>query len=103
MAVRRHRLNPFKLLCLVLYGDYDFVSWAAEGQVELRNGPMARLMRVPNSRLKEYLEWLSHWNYIESLETDEYGVSRFQVNVPARWSDKLNASSFLLPEEMGEL
>ena len=49
--------------------------------MELRNGPMARFVRVPNSRLREYLQWLEDWNYIEELDFS-YGKSTFKVVPP---------------------
>ena len=83
-TVRKHRLNPFKVLCLLLYGDYDFVRWTDTGHIEIDNGPFARHLRVPNHRLKEYLEWLAHWDYILELDTDNYGVSTFKVVIPEK-------------------
>jgi len=81
-TVRKHRLNPFKVLCVLLYGECSFVTWTELGIVEVRNGPFARLLRVPNYRLKEYLEWLAHWSYITELDTDTYGISTFRISIP---------------------
>lgn len=81
-VVRRHRLNPFKVLCLVLYGNYEFLLVGQDGLISIENSPFARILRVPNCRLREYLEWLAHWGYIRDLDTDTYGISKFRVTPP---------------------
>jgi len=79
-GTRRHRQLPFKVMCLLLYGDCDFITWDGT-RVEVINGPLARTLRVPNSRLREYLEYLQVWDYIEELDFS-YGRSTFRVCPP---------------------
>lgn len=54
----KRRLNPNKILVLLLYGDYAFVERKGNGRVRIRTGALARFVRVPNARLKEYILWL---------------------------------------------
>jgi len=68
MATRKTRLNPMKLQCLLLYGSYSFVEYHGQGRLSFPIGQFARLLRVKNSHLKEYLEWLEERQLIESLE-----------------------------------
>jgi len=84
--LRKHRLNPSKVMLLLLYGNYQFVHSGEEpGKVLVEIGPFARLIRVPNSRLKEYLEWLNHWSYISNLEFS-YGKASFEITPPTRFA-----------------
>lgn len=81
---RKRRLNPYKVLCLVIYGNYEFITWNGIDKVELRLGPLARLIQIQNYRLKDYLYWLQDFGYIEDLKYD-YGKAWFRVIVPERW------------------
>lgn len=47
----------------------------------MRIGEFARLIRVPNSRLKSYLEWLSYWGFISDLEFT-HGRAEFKITFP---------------------
>lgn len=78
--IRRHKLNPFKVMMVLLYESHDYIRWS-DKRVTVRNGPLARRLKVPNSRLREYFEWLAHWNYIEGL-TFVYGKSSFEIVIP---------------------
>ena len=78
--IRRHKLNPFKVMMVLLYEEHPYISW--DGQVvTVKNGPLARRLKVPNSRLREYFEWLHHWKYIDSLSF-VYGQSSFSIVLP---------------------
>ena len=65
---RQHRLNPSKLLVLFLYGDYPYMSVEHKSddvkKVTIRIGGFAKLMRVRNSHILEYLEWLEQMGFI---------------------------------------
>lgn len=65
---RRQRLNPSKLLVLLLYGTYDYlevVSVDAESKkLTLHIGKFARLLRVKKAHIGEYLEWLDQMNFL---------------------------------------
>lgn len=81
----KHRLNPSKVLISILYGSYSSVH-NEEGDVRIEIGPFARLIRVPNSRLKEYLAWLASWDYISNLETNKK-YATFTVSRPNLWKN----------------
>jgi len=67
---RRHRLNPFKILVLLLYGDHSFVLWADDGQTATLYIPdFARFLRVPGDRFREYLVWLQDGGYLSMLNS----------------------------------
>lgn len=76
------KLHPFKLLVLLIYGTYSNVQWR-EGSVKMKIGPMARLIGVPNSRLKEYLSDLARMGYLQDLDLG-YGVATFTIRLPPR-------------------
>lgn len=79
-TIRRHKLNPFKVMMVLLYESHDYIRWS-DSRVTVLNGPLARRLKVPNSRLREYFEWLAHWEYISDLEFS-YGKSQFQIQMP---------------------
>ena len=81
----RHKFNPFKIMCVLLYGDHPFIRWDQD-RVVLGNGSMARLFKVPNSRMREYLEWLEKMGYITELEFS-YGKSEFRIVIPPQLSN----------------
>lgn len=76
------KLHPFKLLVLILYGDYTTsLEWTATARCRLRIGHFAGLMSVANPRLKEYLEELQRMRYIGGLQF-EWGYATFRVIPP---------------------
>jgi hypothetical protein len=66
----------------MIWGRYSYVEWMGN-TIEVEIGPMARLLRVPNSRLKEYLQWLETNGYIESLIFTR-GRASMDINLPDR-------------------
>ena len=72
MASRQQRLNPSKLLVLLLYGTYPYCDVTAFGEdakkLTLKVGKFARLMRVRNSNIVEYLQWLDEMGFITVVE-----------------------------------
>jgi hypothetical protein len=61
----RHRLNPYKVLAILLYSRVaPVIRLGGEGQVVVRIGPLARLLHVPNARLHEYIKWLEKHNFL---------------------------------------
>lgn len=83
MAIRKNRLNPFKVLCTLLYSDLEYIHWD-KLTCRVPVGKLARQLRVPNSRLKEYFAWLEHWRYLRDVDTSERGFVTLTVNVPPR-------------------
>lgn len=67
-------------MMVLLYEQHPYINWS-DKRVVVRNGPLARRLKVPNSRLREYFEWLAHWKYIDKLKF-EYGKSTFEVVMP---------------------
>jgi hypothetical protein len=76
---RQHRLNPSKLLVLLLYGTYPYCTVTAlddnRRQLTLEVGPFGRLMRVKNIHILEYLEWLESMNFITITSSDSKTVT----------------------------
>lgn len=82
MGPRHRRLNPFKLLCVILFAETDFITWNSRA-VSVRLGPLSRITGYPNYRTREYLLWLEFNQYISDLEL-KYGSATFTVNLPQR-------------------
>ena len=74
---RRDRLNPYKILCILLYQARPDVVWQ-EDIVLIKTGPFARSLRVPSSRLREYLSWLEEYGFISDLQL-KYGRAIFAI------------------------
>lgn len=68
MEKRKKRLNPSKLLILLMYGSYPYleVNFKDDNTRELilDIGSFARLMRVKKQALVEYIDWLDMMGYI---------------------------------------
>lgn len=65
--IRRHRQNPMKVLVILLYARHTWITNQGGGRVKVSLAPLSRLLRVPSSRLREYLEWLEQLGYLEEL------------------------------------
>jgi len=65
---RQQRLNPSKLLVLLMYGTYSYLEvTTVDGETKklvLDIGKFARLMRVKKIHIAEYLEWLDDMNFL---------------------------------------
>lgn len=83
---RQLKLNPFKVLCLILYGSYDFIVWE-EDYAEISIGPFARLLQVKNDRLKEYLQWLHSFEYLNEVHFVR-GTAFIRLRIPERLIDE---------------
>lgn len=79
------RLTPYKILTMVLYGSYDFVSWSGE-RVTLKNGPFSDFFGLHPHRLKNYLNWLEEMTFIKNLSR-EWGTTSFEVVIPPRLAE----------------
>ncbi len=71
---RKKRLNPSKLLVLLLYGSYPYMK-VEQGsndlvRITLTLGKFAKLMRVRKSHVVEYLDWLDKMQYISIVDND---------------------------------
>lgn len=72
MVSRKTRLNPSKLLVLLLYGTYPYLDVKDfsnnSKKLILDVGKFARLLRVRNSDIVEYLTWLEQMSFITIIE-----------------------------------
>lgn len=82
----RTKLQPYRLLTCILYGDYSFVEWKSSTRVKIRNGAFSRMLRVSNSKVREYLRYLQDLGYFSDLNTD-HGWAEFTVRFPPRRGD----------------
>jgi hypothetical protein len=78
---RQRRLIPFKVLTVLLYGQFDCIKWTSSESVTLKLGPLSRLLGIPNYRLRDYLRWLESNFYLSDL-TFTYGVANCKVAPP---------------------
>jgi hypothetical protein len=69
---RKTRLNPSKLLVLLLYGTYPYLDVeAVDGgskRLTMTIGKFANLMRVRKDHIMEYLAWLEEMNFITIIK-----------------------------------
>ncbi len=86
----RLRLVPFKILSLLLYGDYPWLQLDAQGLVVAKLGQMARSMRVSRDRLGEHLQWLVDHGYINELHLGRF-EARIRLATPPALVDQLGA------------
>jgi hypothetical protein len=75
------KLHPFRVLALLLYSQQDYLVRLGEDTVEVRVGPLARSLRVPNYRLKGYVDWLKRAGYLEEV-THEIGYFTARLKYP---------------------
>lgn len=80
---RQRKLNPYKVLCVILFADTDFITWTSEALVSVKLGPLSRSLGLPNYRVREYLIWLENNQYLENLDLS-YGKADFLVRLPKR-------------------
>lgn len=77
----QRKLIPFKVLVNILYGESEHIKWVAPTSVELRLGPLARRLGIPNYRLRDYLRWLHECGFISNLDL-QYGKASLNVHIP---------------------
>ena len=92
MASRQQRLNPSKLLVLLLYGTYPYCDVTQFGgaakKLTLQVGKFARLMRVRNSNIVEYLQWLEEMGFITVVELSNKEATVI-IEIPTLFSSKV--------------
>jgi hypothetical protein len=77
------KLHPFRILILLIYGNYSWAEWTGD-DVSLVPSQLTRTLRVSRRRLKEYFEWLQKHAYISDLREDGRRIA-FTVTRPERW------------------
>lgn len=80
---RQRKLNPYRVLCVILFADTDFITWTSPEVATVKLGPLSRSLGLPNYRVREYLLWLEHNQYIANLDLS-YGQADFSVLMPQR-------------------
>lgn len=81
IGARRLRLVPFKVLALLMYGSYEWLTIAEDGLLEAKLPQMRRTIRVCSETLRGQLEWLQQNNYIEELQLSR-GRAKFRLKTP---------------------
>ena len=81
IGARRLRLVPFKVLALLMYGSYEWLTIAEDGLLEAKLPQMRRTIRVCSETLRGQLEWLQENNYIEELQLSR-GRAKFRLRTP---------------------
>jgi len=76
----RNRLIPYKLLIILLYGEFPFIS-RNEGSITLYLGPLSRHLRVSSSRLRDQIDWLLINRYFSSVAMSR-GVAVVDLKLP---------------------
>ena len=72
---------PFKVLALLMYGSYEWLTIAEDGLLEAKLPQMRRTIRVCSETLRGQLEWLQSNNYIEELQLSR-GRAKFRLKTP---------------------
>lgn len=90
---RKKRLNPSKLLVLLLYGTYPYLDVETLGpgskRLTLDIGRFARLMRVKNAHIGEYLQWLEEMGYLTITGCTEKHIS-VVMETPTLFSNEVS-------------
>lgn len=77
-STRKTRLNPSKLLVLLMFGSYPYVEVTSlssgSKKLTLTIGKFAKLMRVRNAHIVEYCQWLEQMNFIDIVSIDKTTV-----------------------------
>ena len=72
---RKTRLNPSKLLVLLMFGSYPYVQVKpldnGSRKLSVTIGKFAKIMRVRNAHIVEYCQWLEKMNFVDILSIDE--------------------------------
>lgn len=76
----RNRLIPYKLLVIMLYGQFPFIS-RNEESVTLYLGPLSRHLRISSSRLRDQIDWLLTNRYLSSVAMSR-GVAVVDLRLP---------------------
>jgi hypothetical protein len=88
---RKKRLNPSKLLVLLLYGTYPYLEVEAidgvSKRLTLHIGKFAKLMRVRKEHIQEYVSWLETMGFLVVTGQDRYHITVI-VDIPLLFKDR---------------
>lgn len=87
---QRLRLAPFKILSLLLYGEYSWLQPEAGGLLHVQLSEMARDMRISRDRIRDHLMWLAEHNYVREVEFT-HGRATIRLEVPPVLDNVLGA------------
>lgn len=73
--------NIYKILVMMMYGNYEWMRRVGKGFVELRTSPMSKFLNIKPASLRDIFRWCEQYKYINKLEIG-YGYARFRVPIP---------------------
>lgn len=82
----KQRHTPYKILAMLLYGKYPWMELKAGQGAEpttytVALGPLASMLRVNASKLREYLTWLEEHQYLSEVSFS-YGEVELTIANP---------------------
>lgn len=77
------KMHPFRILVMVLYSNADWVTNDEYGRVTVQTSPLARVIRVTNTKLRDYFIWLEEVGYLKNLVLS-YGTIQFSIQPPRK-------------------
>lgn len=81
----RTKMQPFRLISLLVWGNHGFAKWDNETDVTVRPPDLSRVFRVSRERIYDYLEWLQDKGYLTNLRRTEDKKFAFSIQKPSRW------------------
>lgn len=84
----RDKVNHYKIMCLLTFGNYECVKWYSATRAIMRISPFAKIAGLRNYQLREYLHYLQEIGFISHLHLD-YGEAQFTIVLPQRILDKI--------------
>lgn len=88
--VMRNRLLPYRVLVYLLYGQQPWLERLGDDRVLIKTGPMARSLRTSVTKLREHLDWLKAFGYLENVETAKRGCEIASLRLPDASQDISN-------------
>jgi len=73
--------NIYKIVVMSIYGEYKWMDRQGNGFIEIRTHPMADLLHMKASALRDCFRWCEQFKYFSQVETG-YGYIRYRVNLP---------------------
>lgn len=78
----KRRTIPYKILFYLLYGSQDFILRKENREIVLSTGPLARALRISNSRLYGALDYLQALGIISQLDKLKKGTVSLIIEEP---------------------
>lgn len=77
------KLNPYKILCVILFAETDYITWNTPEVVTVKLGPLSRAIGIPNYHVRDHLRWLESNRFISDLVLT-YGGANLRITLPVR-------------------